>query len=63
LGSDYDESVFFVLGTLGKDITSIVSRFCTGIEYTAKVDKNLKDFGWIFTSVGKVSSLINNALK
>lgn len=58
-----DESVFLVLGTLGIDITGIVSRFCTGVEYTAKVDKNLKDFGWIFTSVGKVSSLINNALK
>lgn len=41
-------------GTLGIDIGGIVSKFCTGIEYTARVDKNLKDFGWIFTSVGKL---------
>jgi hypothetical protein len=39
----------------------MVSRFYNGIEYTAKVDQYLKDFGWIFTPFGKVSSLISNA--
>jgi hypothetical protein len=39
----------------------MVSKFCNGIEYTAKVDQNLKDFGWIFTAIGKVSFPINSA--
>ncbi|KDR21469.1 uncharacterized protein LOC110827986 [Zootermopsis nevadensis] len=41
-------------GTLGTDIPAMVSRFCSGIEYTAKADQYLKDFGWIFTSIGKL---------
>jgi hypothetical protein len=49
------------LGTLGTDIPGMVSRFHSGIEYTTKMDEYLKDFGWIFTSFGKVSSLISNA--
>jgi hypothetical protein len=48
---------YFFLGTLGTDIPGMVSRFHSGIEYTAKVDQYLKDFGWIFTPFGKVSSL------
>lgn len=42
-------------GTLGTDIPGMVSRFHGGIEYTAKVDQYLKDFGWIFTPFGKLS--------
>jgi hypothetical protein len=54
--------MFLLSGTLGTDIPGMVSRFCSGVEYTAKVDQNLKDFGWIFTSFGKVSYQINNVL-
>ncbi|PNF43636.1 hypothetical protein B7P43_G00697 [Cryptotermes secundus] len=41
-------------GTLGTDIPGMVSRFHSGIEYSAKVDQYLKDLGWIFTSFGKI---------
>ncbi|XP_069688986.1 large ribosomal subunit protein uL1m [Periplaneta americana] len=41
-------------GTLGLDIQGMVSKFCTGIEYTAKVSQYVQDFGWIFTPVGKL---------
>jgi hypothetical protein len=55
--------MFLLLGTLGTDIPGMVSKFCNGVEYTAKANENIKDFGWIFTPFGKVSYLINNIQK
>ena len=44
---------------MGVNIAEMVEKFCYGMEYTVKVDQNLKDLGWLFESFGKVSNMYN----
>lgn len=51
----YFINLCYFLDTLGINMADMVTRFRTGIYYTAHRDESEQDYGWIDTTIGKVS--------